>query len=385
MFIFHKSMPTILLVLLVSAMLPSLGWPNSSSVCFMESSEVPVALVSMDSSETVMQPRGGVLVVDLRATIRLRNDGARPIRGVSFGVWTEKETLGGKASVAVPGLYIQPGEIFPLRLVLRLLRPLPVLSENVVSVEVDGLLFDDFRFQGPDKLGSRRRLTVWAMQANRDREVMRAVLAAGGPERLREQVLARLAAEQRRPRLEARPLGRLLSTSVRDFAEHRLALVFLDIPESPVGALKGSAVVAGRTARSPEVTVVNRSSKAVKYFELGWVIDDARGRRYAVGSLPAPDLPIRLAPGEAIVTSADRRFSFRSVGDGENSNFLVEGMRGFITQVQFEDGSIWIPSRENLRQANLLALLPTSPEEQRLANLYRRLGLAALIKELGRY
>ena len=101
--------------------------------------------------------------------------------------------------------------------------------------------------------------------------------------------------------------------------------------------------------------------------------------------MPAPDLPIRLAPGEVVVTSADRRFSFRPIGDGENSNFLVEGIRGFITQVQFEDGSIWIPSRKNLQQANLLTLLPTSPEEQRLANLYRRLGLAALIKELGRY
>lgn len=386
MFIFHKLMPTILLMLLVTAMLPALGWSNSSPVHFMESAEVPVALVSMDSSETVMQPRGGALVVDLRATIQLRNDGARPIRGVSFGVWTEEATLGGKASVAVPGLYVQPGETFPLRLVLRLLRPLPVLSsEDAVSVKIDGLLFDDFRFQGPDELGSRRRLTVWAMQADRDREVMRALLASGGPERLREQVLASLAAEQRRPRLEARPLGRLLATSVRDFAEHRLALVFSDIPESPVGALEGSAFVAGRTARSPEVTVVNRSSKTVKYFELGWVIDDARGRRYAVGSLPAPDLPIRLAPGEVVVTSADRRFSFRPIGDGENSNFLVEGIRGFITQVQFEDGSIWIPSRKNLQQANLLTLLPTSPEEQRLANLYRRLGLAALIKELGRY
>jgi len=131
--------------------------------------------------------------------------------------------------------------------------------------------------------------------------------------------------------------------------------------------------------------VENRSSKAVQYFELGWVIDDALGRRYAAGSLPAPNSPIRLAPGQSIVTSADRRFSFWPVNEGENRDFLVKGIRGFITQVQFEDGSLWIPSREDLRQANLLELLPASPEEQRLTNLYRRRGLDGLIEELGRY
>ncbi len=389
MFTFRKPTPVIALALLIAGLAHAPGQrgqgAEGSPVRFVTSNDVPVSLVSMDASETVMQPRGGALVIDLRATVRLRNDGRSPIRGVSFGVRTGETTLGGKASVAVPGLYVSPGDTFPVRLALRLLRLLPAPSEGVVAVEVDGLLLENFRFHGPDKLDSRRRLTVWAMQADRDREAMREALASGGPERLQQQVLAGLAAQRQRPRLDARPLGRTLSTSARNLAEHRVALAFLDVPESPLAALKGSALVAGRTARLPEITVENRSSKPVQYFELGWVIDDARGQRYAAGSLPAPTSPIRLAPGESIVTSADRRFSFRPVGDDENPDFAVESMRGFIAEVQFEDGSIWIPSRENLRQAKLLDLLPASPEEQRLADLYRRQGLDALIKELGRY
>jgi hypothetical protein len=382
---FRRIVFVIVLALLATAVLPEVSWADSSQVRFMETTGVSVSLIAVDSSETVIQPRGGVLVIDLRATVRIRNDGARPIRGISLGVWTGEATLGSKASVAVPGLYMKPGELFPLKLALRLLRPLPAPKESIVSIEVDGLLFDNFHFQGPDRLDSRRRLMVWTMQADRDREAMRKVLAAGGPEKLREQVLARLVAQQQRPRLEARSLGRSVSTSMRNLAERRLTLAFSDIPKSPVGALAGSAFVAGRTARAPKVTVENRSSKAVQYFELGWVIDDALGRRYAAGSLPAPNSPIRLAPGQSIVTSADRRFSFWPVNEGENRDFLVKGIRGFITQVQFEDGSLWIPSREDLRQANLLELLPASPEEQRLTNLYRRRGLDGLIEELGRY
>ncbi|MBG99478.1 MAG: hypothetical protein CMN58_03915 [Solibacterales bacterium] len=385
MFTFRKIVVVILLVLLATAASPGVSWADSPQVRFMETAGVSASLVSVDSSETVIQPRGGVLVIDLRATVRIRNDGTSPIRGISLGVWAGETTLGSKASVAVPGLHIKPGELFPLRLALRLLRPLPAPKENIVLVEVDGLLFDSFRFQGPDRLDSKRRLTVWTMQADRDRGAMREVLATGGPEKLREQVLARLVAQQQRPRLEARSLGRSVSTSVRNLAERRLTLAFSDIPESPVGALTGSAFVAGRTARAPEVTVENRSSKAVQYFELGWVIDDSLGRRYAAGSLPAPSSPIRLAPGQSIVTSADRRFSFWPVDEGASHNFLVKGIRGFITQVQFEDGSLWIPSRKDLRQANLLELLPASPEEQRLTNLYRRRGLDGLIEELGRY
>lgn len=385
MFIFRNIVFVIVLALLATAVSPGVSWADSSQVRFMETAGVPVSLVAVDSSETVIQPRGGVLVIDLRATVRIRNDGAHPIRGISLGVWAGEETLGSKASVAVPGLHMKPGELFPLRLVLRLLRPLPAPKENIVSVEVDGLLFDNFRFHGPDRLDSKRRLMVWTMQADRDREAMRKVLAAGGPEKLQEQVLARLVAQQQRPRLEARSLGRSVSTSVRNLTERRLTLAFSDIPESPIGALKGSAFVAGRTARAPEVTVENRSSKAVQYFELGWVIDDSLGRRYAAGSLPAPNSPIRLAPGQSIVTSADRRFSFWPVDKGENHDFSVKGIRGFIAQVQFEDGSLWIPSRKDLRQANLLELLPASPEEQRLTNLYRRHGLDELIEELGRY
>jgi hypothetical protein len=53
----------------------------------------------------------------------------------------------------------------------------------------------------------------------------------------------------------------------------------------------------------------------------------------------------------------------------------ISGMRGFITQVEFADGGIWIPTRQGLGQNDLLRLLPVSPEEQRLSELYRTKGV----------
>jgi hypothetical protein len=58
-------------------------------------------------------------------------------------------------------------------------------------------------------------------------------------------------------------------------------------------------------------------------------------------------------------------------------------MSGFVSQVQFADGKIWIPSRKDL--GSLLNILPPSPEEQRLTELYRTKGLQALVAELGKF
>ena len=41
-------------------------------------------------------------------------------------------------------------------------------------------------------------------------------------------------------------------------------------------------------------------------------------------------------------------------------------MVGFVNQVEFADGKIWVPNRQNLDNALLLKVLPPSAEEQRL-------------------
>jgi hypothetical protein len=53
--------------------------------------------------------------------------------------------------------------------------------------------------------------------------------------------------------------------------------------------------------------------------------------------------------------------------------------------VEFADGSVWIPSRAALSEPKLARLMAPSPEEQRLTELYRRKGLAAVVAELKKF
>jgi hypothetical protein len=58
---------------------------------------------------------------------------------------------------------------------------------------------------------------------------------------------------------------------------------------------------------------------------------------------------------------------------------------GFVSQVEFADGKVWVPNRENLENAVLLKVLPPSPEEQRLSDIYVKRGIDGLIAELNRF
>jgi hypothetical protein len=60
-------------------------------------------------------------------------------------------------------------------------------------------------------------------------------------------------------------------------------------------------------------------------------------------------------------------------------------MVGFVNQVEFVDGRIWVPNRQNLENASLLKVVPPSEEEKRLIEIYRRRGPDALIAELNRF
>jgi DNA-binding TFAR19-related protein (PDSD5 family) len=58
---------------------------------------------------------------------------------------------------------------------------------------------------------------------------------------------------------------------------------------------------------------------------------------------------------------------------------------GFLNQVEFADGEVWVPTRQNMDEALLQQVLEPSAEEERLANLYVTKGLAALVEELKKY
>jgi hypothetical protein len=330
----------------------------------------PVALLSVGSGESRSEARGGALVLDLHTALTLRNAGPRPIRGITLLVQAQEFTPGGKGSVAVPSLDVRPGETFPIRIDLRLLRPLLAGGGPLAEVSLDGVLFDDLSFYGPDRLNSRRSMTVWELEARRDRRYFRSVLDARGPDGLRQEIqdsVGRMAL-----RLDVQVVRRGRATALAS-GERECKFAFLRIPDSPVEPVGGMADVAASEARAPRIDVVNRSSRAVRYFEIGWIIKDRDGREFLAGSVPAASSGLQLAPGAKSQVFEDVALKFsREAGQP----VAIDGMTGFVSQVEFADGSIWIPSRT--------ALAP-SPEEQRLADLYRRRGLAVLVNELKKY
>ncbi len=347
---------------------------------------VPLAIASKDASETEFHLRGGLMVVDLRCRLSVENTGPRHVRAVTFGVVAGPVTAGGKASVSVPSLNVAPGDTFPVNLSLRLIRPMPAPSE-FVKVSVDGVLFSDFTFFGPDRLDSRRKMTFWENEADRDRRYFKAALGLGGPQQLQAEVRASLERQRNRPRLAARleAGGTLGSMTEQTRDERSLKLALLDLPQAPLELLSGTATVAGAAATTPVITVKNRSQRPIRYFELGWFVDDGAGVRYVAGWVPAPSAVRPLGPGRSASTSLARRIVFASKSQSTaKDQFAINGMSGYVSQVQFEDGTFWIPSRDDIRHPSLRAT-PVSAEEQRLSDLYRRKGLDALIKELSKF
>jgi len=60
-------------------------------------------------------------------------------------------------------------------------------------------------------------------------------------------------------------------------------------------------------------------------------------------------------------------------------------MTGFVSSVEYADGSVWIPSRADLGSAELQRVIGPSGEEQRLVQIYRKKGIRALVAELNKF
>jgi hypothetical protein len=294
-------------------------------------------------------------------------------------VLAQEVAPGGKASVSVPSLDVRAGETFPVRIDLRLLQPVRS-GGALVEVGLDGVLFEDLSFYGPNRLNSRRAMTVWELEARRDRQHWKSLLEARGPEGLRQEVLASLARQSERAGLDVQVSRRGRVTVAGSEQERQFA--FLRLPGAPLEPVSGLARVNGNEAHAARLEVLNRSSRPVRYFEIGWIIRDRQGREFLAGSVPAADPALRLGPGQKGVAAEDAtlRFALRP-----GQPLSIDAMTGFVSQVEFDDGQIWIPDRAALSDPRLSRLLPPSPEQQRLADLYRKRGLAALLSELKKF
>lgn len=342
----------------------------------------PVVLSSFDTDQSRATARGAAIVLDLKIALQLRNvSPSRYIHGVTLRV-VAQEVAGGKGSVAYPSLHIGPGETFPVRIDMQLLRPTQSAAGPLVEINLDGVLYQDLGFYGPDRLNSRRTMTAWEMESQRDREFFKRVLAQGGQPALRAAVEESLVRQAERPRLDARVLrGPSIASSAPAAAERTAKFAFVTFPDAPVSPVEGWARVTANEAREPRVEVVNRSDRQVKHVELGWLLTDQTGRQYMAASLPASDPGFLLRPGQTARVLQDTALRFSREGRPVN----IQGITGFVSQVVFADDKIWVPNRQNLENASLLRVLAPSAEEQRLTDIYRKRGITALMEELKKY
>jgi hypothetical protein len=341
----------------------------------------PVSLLNFSSGESRATARGSALVLDLHLSLTLRNSSANRIHGVTLRVVSQELTLNGRGSVSYPSLNVAPGEAFPVRIDMQLMRPMQNTSGPLVEVNLDGVLFHDLSFYGPDRLNSRRTMTAWEMEAQRDREHFKRLLAASGKGGLQREILASLDRQASLPQLDVKVVRGGRAVSAAASPEHTAQFAFLKFPDAPVEPVDGWALVTGNEAAAPRVQVKNTSSKAIRYVELGWVLSDGSGRRYMAGSLPSADPALFLPPGATARVLQETTMKFSSAGQPVN----IQRMTGFVSEVEFADGKVWVPNRQHLAADLLRSTLAASAEEQRLTDLYRRKGIDALVEELKKF
>ncbi len=317
----------------------------------------PVSAVGVDQGASGSMMRGSAVSLDIHASLSLRNNSTERIRAITLLVTAAELTAGGKASVTIPSLDVRPGETFPVRVDLRLLRPASG-TRTPVLVTIDGILFDTLNFYGPNKLNSRRSMLAWELEARRDRKHFIEALSRSGQDGLRREMIASLNRQSELPRMNVQVVrGRV--SSVKDVESIQFAA--LDFPEAPIEILNGSADRADqKNVLSPRFELRNRSRQDIRFVELGW---NALGG--FSGSLPAP---VMLAPGK--VQKVDQAVTLRFPTPASS-------LSAYIASVEYGDGSVWIPSRHKVIQV--------SPEEQRLSEIYRRKGLDALVQELRKF
>jgi len=212
----------------------------------------------------------------------------------------------------------------------------------------------------------------WEMEARRDRKYFKTLLETAGTEGLRKEMIAGLARQSDRSRPGAQ-MARGRSTNAE--AEREMKFAFVEVPESPVEALAGSARVAVNEARAPRISVRNRSPLAVDHLEIGWIVRDQLGREFLAASMPAD---VKLEPNQSGEVRQEGSLRLQDPA-------AIQTMTGFVSSVSFADGSLWIPSRGALAIPRLREVVPPSPEEQRLLQIYIKKGLDVLIEELKKF
>jgi hypothetical protein len=345
----------------------------------------PIRHLDTDWGRSRVVQRGSAASVELHLTLQFQNVSSQPIHGVTLLLQSNSGAAGGRATVTLPGLRIGPGERFPAKVDLRLVQPVTAGAQPVFALRLDGVLFADLSFTGDNTLNSRRLLTALEMEIQQDRRHLRALLQTEGKEALGQEIRQWIARQSELPRVDLRWARRGRATTIP--ASDPVQFAFVPLPASPLEPLHATVRIAGHEAVSPRLQVRNRSSKEIIYAEIGWIIRDLEGREFYAGTVPATGDQIRLAPGAQAVVEQEGVLQFQEQpnlpGAGQTPIKLGE-MLGYVSQVQFADGAIWMPNRYDAAMPERLRRLRISPEQQRLSSIYLRHGLDALAAELAR-
>jgi hypothetical protein len=352
----------------------------ASSVKIDLPADSPLSLVSTNMGDSRANNRGGAMVLDLHMSLTLKNSGFRRVRGVVLLITAQEFAPGGKGSVSRPCIDVPPTQEFTIPVDIRLVRPVQQSGGQLVRVQLDGVIFDDLSFFGPNKLNSRRAMTFWETEAQRDRAYFKRVLSAKGDKGLRDEMLLSMNRQSERPQLDVAlaKTGRTTG-SAQPVAERTAQFAFLKLPNSPVQPLEGHAEISGNEARAPQIDIVNQSGKPVRYVELGWLVKDKDGKEFLAASVPGSAANVSIPSGQRTRLQPETSLKFSRTGKPVE----IAAMTGFVSQVEFTDGKVWVPSREDL--GHDLRVVAPSPEEQRLTDIYSKKGLTALLAELNRY
>lgn len=342
----------------------------------------PLAVASLDLGPSKATARGGAVMLDLHASLRLRNLSGKRVKGVTLLVLAQDVSAGGKGSVAAPALDVAPGDDFPVRIDLRMVRPVSNGAEPLVQVLLDGVLFEDLTFFGENRLNSKRQLTVWELEARRDRKHFKEMLEARGPESLQREIVAAISRQDARPRVDVQvvrrgTMPRAANAPATNYEMDReVKFSFLRMPGAPVDVMAGAVQIAGDEAKAPQLELRNREARAIRHLEIGLALKDSNGQEFYAATVPY-DEPLAGKGSAALRESATLRV--RNTG---GMRLVLDSMAGFVNNVEYADGAYWIPSRADLADPRVSKLVPPSPEEQRLVQLYRKKGLQGLMEEL---
>lgn len=339
----------------------------------------PVLTVSFSLAPSTSRVRGASIALDLHASLVLRNTSARRLAGLTLRVEAQDLLPAGKGSVMVPSLDVQPGEVFPVRLDLQLTRPFNAAKTEgaMVQVSLDCAVFSDLSFYGPDRLKSRRALLIYELEARRDRQYMSNLLKNQQYDQLRQELdfgLQDVHPQQLGFELtrDLRPTGKQLPIAVNTMA----------FPSAPVQAIGGDAQVSGNEIHTPRIELRNLSRRPVRSVDMAWIVRDERGRDFMAGSVPAA---MTIGPVETAVANETGTLRF---SNASGQPLAIGALMALVSNVEFADGNLWIPSRADIEGATsdpvLRKALSSSPEHQRLAEVFRRKGIRGLAEELKR-